>query len=881
MPIRIVDTTTDDQPDPDRPEPRPAGNGRSWLFWLVFLTTVLLLGLAAGWGLNCAIIGECMQIAWGIWPILSKGDTDPSADEADRDASASEPDSTQDETVESSERPQFDPEPPAVERGASSTEPQSVAPDVVRVRMAGETDPETIVDELLGPPTPRRKPAGAVLTAEIDRQSFGPLHTVASELQHLRRDTNPFLVAIPHHYGITEALVDAFDTTLLVAANKRSYLPVLRPYLPGLFTISTGDIGSARVFHIDVAEDEPESTDVTRELRAKKGEELHPIGAVEFPDYYAFAAPPEFHEVVEPALNNLGDIIYSLEADANLIQVVGFTFEDSEAVIGGEGPASGPGFRWPCGQSTRTSSNVDFSNESSSRSTNGGRTTNGGGGSASFSGDDTATSQAPPGTLPSTDGENGDSTSSTTNTGRTPDDDGESPVTPPDDQNQSGGDREPSSTDGSEREPTSESASPSSSQIPGGSGGGDADGDSSSGAGGSGNESERSGEDATSPPDASSSGNDSRDGNSEDADPAQKPPGNESDSPESEGDSSDGVTVSLQPPGTDSSGGRPSNSTDGSPASDNADSPSGDRPQRQPTDDAKSPDRSPSEASSSGGDTSDAASSSTPAQRPGTDRSKPPTDGSPIRPGTTPDSEGTGNGSSHSGSQRPAEETPPEPDPEPDSLPGVPTQPPDDGGDDSSDAIPGNGPDTEAPPEYKPGVVAITEHVLNEIALHAAVNDEEGQSQEVYGTLYANPDGVVRHYHQVDSEEYVLRNRRSVVFKPAFKRLLRELARHHQEINHRLAGDAHSHPTSGIPRQSSQDEDFNRKVWSNERNTELIVGVTSGTGPEQWQLKSIQDENGDESVEARKGIAGKLVRIRAYSGTNEAKDIEIKHTMGG
>jgi hypothetical protein len=217
-------------------------------------------------------------------------------------------------------------------------------------------------------------------------------------------------------------------------------------------------------------------------------------------------------------------------------------------------------------------------------------------------------------------------------------------------------------------------------------------------------------------------------------------------------------------------------------------------------------------------------------------------------------------------------------------LPGVPNGSPSSGNDSPTGTSP---PDagwdgtTRVPPEYKPGTVAITKHALNEAALHAAVHEADGDAQETYGTLYANDAGVIRYYNPVDSEEYVLRNGRSVVFKPAFKRHLQELARHHREVDHRLAGDCHSHPTSGVPKQSPQDKDFNQRVWSNERNTELIIGISDGTGPDEWTLETVATDDSKETVEARKQLGNKWVRIRAYSGTNAPKDIEIKHTMGG
>lgn len=720
---------------------------------------------------------------------------------------------------------------------ATDTASRSVEPDVIHFERPGETDPREIVDALLGSKTPWREPTGAALTANIDRQSYGTLHTVATELRHLRRDVQPLLVAITQHYGRTNALKEVFDTTLLVAPNKTHYLPIIRPYLPGLFTKQTGDIGSARVFSVDVSEDDPDSPDVDRELRVKKGEEVHEVGAVEYPDYYAFTAPPEFHDLAREALDDLGEVIYTLETDEPLIQVVGFTFEelDSRSEISAKTAFD---FDWDSGQPT--DSPIDFGTSNGTPSTD----ANGNG-------------------HESTPSEEEDSESSTTSTA--PDEEGPDQWTNNGQQPTGQGSKKPTSTGTSgSTESSRPPHRPSADQQSGSS----------------------SGETPLSP--GSEGQPDDSDSNGANSDHATRRP-DDSEEPDSD----------RQSPDDD----RPSDDTEKPPQQpnsqperpDGSQQPEGEQPQQQPSTDGQPDDNQTSnDASEDGPLHPDDGEVPDDGRRPGADTGQPqrqPDKDNRSRPGDgeqatqQPDVEHQPDEGIERTPQRPGADQQPDGDDrqpdsddttphKPDDLPGVPSNLP--GEDNGDESVPGHGPDTGAPPQYKPGVVAITEHALNEIALHVAVHDEDGESQEAYGTLYANQQGVIRYYNPVDSEDYVLRQTTSIEFKPAFKRHLKELARHHKEINHRLCGDSHSHPSTGVPKQSAQDKIFNQRVWSNQRNTELIAGVKKGSGPDEWQLVEV-----DDTIEARKELAGKLVRIRAYSGTNDSKEIEIKRTMGG
>lgn len=788
------------------------------------------------------------------------------------------------------------PEPQAAESDSSEDSSDQL---IEQFSMPKETDPEAIVGKLLGSDKPRRDPAGAALISEIDRQSYGTLLTVAEELRVKRRDTQPLLVGIPSHDPTVGALQRAFDTILLVESNKQEYLPLLKPYLPALFTAQTGAIGSARVIErIDVTDDEPDSTDVQSELRARKGEPLHTLAEVEYPELYAFAAPSKFHELARQALDDLGSVVYTLETDAPMIQIVGFSFIDDEAAARqnarrtrGRYP---PTYRPPA-ESGSEGADGDGSDESTA-STNGGTTTQSNAGAAG-TGSDTIgppepdsdpdepeaeqtgqdrPDEPPPSTLPQ---DGGDSDGSTPTESEAEQSGGS--LTPPADGDDSEDSEEQPSTGTTDGEagntsegdrPTRDTGSDTNTNPPGDEDTGELNpdsetGDSTSSAG------EPPAGDSNQSPDGDEAGAPDEDphaGGDDEERPSDAQPSGGSDTPSQDSENSsqsqtstpDGDTDTGGPggagsdPTTGETSGSESNAA-GSAASTGAGqsgqspgSGSSSGPGGQPT---PSGAETGSDRGSSPGGTPSSTVGSEPVGHSGTDES------SASQTGMAPPSSGT-QGSSNGG---------------PD-LPGVPTTPSgSSGSDESGSDDTGTGFTPEAPPEYMPETVAITKHVLNEFAMHAGVHAEEGEETEVYGTVYANEDGVIRYYNPVDSEEFVLRNGSSVSFKPSFYNHLRELARHHKKIHHRLCGDVHSHPGSGIPRQSPADKTFNKRIWRTKRNTEFIVGVDDGDGPSEWTRVEVSD-----GVEVRKQIGENLIRIRAFSGENDPKHIEIMQTMG-
>jgi proteasome lid subunit RPN8/RPN11 len=164
-------------------------------------------------------------------------------------------------------------------------------------------------------------------------------------------------------------------------------------------------------------------------------------------------------------------------------------------------------------------------------------------------------------------------------------------------------------------------------------------------------------------------------------------------------------------------------------------------------------------------------------------------------------------------------------------------------------------------PEDRPNSVTVSHSLLDEIAAHAVATPET----EIYGTIYADEQGRVRHYHPIESEEHVLRSQSAVRFQSAFYDHVRTLAQLYDDIDCRLCGEAHSHP-SGSVQQSQADKEFSQKFWRTERNTCFIVGVKEDIGPARWEV--IEDV-------ARKQLGSCLVRIKAYSGAGGTKTIRL------
>jgi proteasome lid subunit RPN8/RPN11 len=166
-------------------------------------------------------------------------------------------------------------------------------------------------------------------------------------------------------------------------------------------------------------------------------------------------------------------------------------------------------------------------------------------------------------------------------------------------------------------------------------------------------------------------------------------------------------------------------------------------------------------------------------------------------------------------------------------------------------------------------IVDVMEHVLNELTYQATATP----NREVYSTVFADDDGVIRHQHIIEHPDFLETRKSSIKFSPAFFDHLRRLSQQRKEMDHRLAGGVHSHPNTGQPRQSPADKRFARKVWRNQRNTMFIVGIKEGDGPDEWTIS-------DDGKEVRRQSNEYIVRIRAFSGENNPKQIRLHQDMG-
>jgi proteasome lid subunit RPN8/RPN11 len=186
----------------------------------------------------------------------------------------------------------------------------------------------------------------------------------------------------------------------------------------------------------------------------------------------------------------------------------------------------------------------------------------------------------------------------------------------------------------------------------------------------------------------------------------------------------------------------------------------------------------------------------------------------------------------------------PQPSPEPDPLP-LPL------------------PEPEAKPTVPQFEVKIAKNILDAMGIHALSQ----LPKEVFGLHWTdNSTGIIDTYTQVDSEDFVARSQSRVGFNSSFYNHVQRLASLHKPQK-RLSGDMHSHP-NGSPKQSRADMENTRSFWKTVRNTVFVFGVTKGKGPSEW-------ESSDYGYEVSKSFDNHLIRVRAYSGTNEPKRIVI------
>ncbi|MEF8789598.1 MAG: hypothetical protein V5A61_05690 [Haloarculaceae archaeon] len=760
-------------------------------------------------------------------------------------------------------------------------------PRISIAKRAGERDVAVLVDELLRAAERRPLPDASGIIAPIRRPLAATLEGLPQELDVLRRDVGPALVGVAYNDTTAERLAATYDLTLIVAPHHEETLGDVLEYLPALVrTDEVRGLGSFRSFTVSAPAPpgpEPESQATLDDLRGHKGEPRHPMARTE-PDFIAVSAPSAWTGTVREVLSDYAPVLDVIERDDPEIHVAGFVFESAidlpaHVVAPAEDRSSPAGDDRP--PSSGGSDRDGASGGGSPRSSSGG---------------------TEPPTEPTSDGGTTEPTSDGGNRGgRDPPPSGRAPTTRPEHEpERSGagsvpeGERHPRQSSEDDGQGSSSPDSEASGTSPGNGGGDGSDGSNRSPDRGSdardATDEEGAGPDAERSPPTSGEGQD---------DATDGPSGSEG------GEDADGPSPES---GSDRTTGRPANGADPSPGSTGPGSRSGapsDESAPEPASPGTDPDSilpagsggfdfgsddgfGPPSGNGTGGhagaagrpgdaDESDPGEGSNPAGDPATGS------GAGARPGRSPPS-GTGQPTASPGqdtpggtSTRPAGtsgtpdgDTAAGPAPSgtrggsspapPSSTDGIPVAP---------DPGPGIVPFGDAPASSDPAVVDVTQHVLNELTFQATATPD----REVYSTVYADESGLIRHHHTIDHPDFVEVRKRSITFTSEFFDHLRRLANIHRDIDHRLAGDAHSHPISGEPEQSPADRRFARKVWRNQRNTVFIVGVGRRSGPDGWTIT-------DDGYEVRRQSNDYLVRIRAFSGENAPKQIRLHQDMG-
>jgi hypothetical protein len=197
-----------------------------------------------------------------------------------------------------------------------------------RTPLPGAADPARIVEQVLDH-EPNPNPRGRAITARVTRTRAATLQGVVNELEWRFTNPSPVLVAIPHDESALRTVVEAFDTTVAVAGDREEYVEAVRTFVPFLFdpNVETGPIGSVRLIDgFDVGDAAPTQGSVFGTLRERRGRPLHGRVKNRRPDYFAFAAPGDFHDGTRGALHTRGEVLGGIASSGPEIRVAGFTF---------------------------------------------------------------------------------------------------------------------------------------------------------------------------------------------------------------------------------------------------------------------------------------------------------------------------------------------------------------------------------------------------------------------------------------------------------------------------------------------------------------------------------------------------------------------------
>lgn len=883
---------------------------------LMVLTGALLIGI----GVYGASTGESASLLWLLGGFSFFGGGSDEEAEASEPAEQGRPVAVSLSDVEDTDTVNSNPDTPAESSAVTRARPEmSVA------EADGEREVDMLVKTLMREGEERPLPDASGIVAPIRRPMAATLEGIPQELTVLRRDVGPVLVGITYNEKTVDRLSTVYDTMLVVAPHHEDALPEVLKYLPALIqTNGVSGLGSARTFTIPAPEPpgpEAASQATLKDLRGHKGEPLHPLARAE-PDFITVSAPSEWTDRARDILSSYAPVIDVIEWDAGKIHVAGFVFDNAidlpdhivnhdKAGDGSEDPVA-EGNEDPPG----SGAGPDGSDVGDRPEADGGATQYGGEPGAG-TGADTSSSAATEGTEASSRADREGETLTPPDRDSTPDSGGETPDSTGGEPAGGGGedgegteassrvDRENTTPPGRDSTPDAGHDTPEATggeSVAGGTVDGETDDDESPVGS------------ATVPGDPHGQPDDSPD------DPSSTVGGTDPDTPDQDTESSpetddeSSSTGQSTPEQRNSSAGshaggpvdEDGNDADPEDAENSSPSPSDEAPETDdevPDSDTNSAESSTPSADSGPGDGSsdeggalppadvdiDFGADTGPGQTSSDDNSdKPFSDGDDD---STPSRESSGDidAASHSSSGRssstgthsqssgaddgddfatstsaaPAGPTPGTPDDE-GRTSSVAPEP-------SYDAGDGYGivPFGEAPASCDPSVVDVAEHVLNELAYQATATP----NREVYSVVYADEDGLIRHHHVIDHPDFLKSRKKSISFTPAFFKHLRLLANQRKDIGHRLAGGCHSHPVSGRPLQSPADKQFTQKIWQTQRNTAFVIGVDEGSGPDEWTIT-------DDGKEVKRQLNEYLVRIRAFSGQTEPKQIRLHQDMG-
>jgi proteasome lid subunit RPN8/RPN11 len=837
---------------------------------LMILTAVLLIG-AGVYGVST---WENASLLWLIsgFPFFGGGsgdDNEPdSAEHAHSDGGLSLSE------VEDTEAHETGADIPAESSAATRARPEMSVTNADR-----EREVDTLVKTLMRQGEQLPLPDASGIVAPIRRPLAATLEGIPQELTVLRRDVGPVLVGITYNEKTVDRLSSVYDTMLVVAPHHEDALPEVLKYLPALIqTNGVSGLGSARTFTIPAPEPpgpEAESQATLKDLRGHKGEPLHPLARTE-PDFLTVSAPSEWTGPARSVLSDYAPVIDIIEWDADKIHVAGFVFDSAidlpdhivdtnSAADESEGSVETGNENPPNSGTGDSGSNADYRPEADGGATQ----------YSSVSGADTGTgtpsSGAGEGTAAPSDTDEGDTTRSPPDSDSTIDSGSESPAGTGS-QPVAGGTVDAEDDDdgiptGPATAPGDASGRPDESpgEAPSTAGGGDPDtptqdgdvpseSDDSPSTGQSGSEKRNMSADSNGGGPADEDGSDD---DSEGAETHSQLPSDEAPATDDEVPESDNRPSETSPPSEDGGTGDGSSGEGGAlpPADANIDFGTDTGRGQTPADGS-------SKQSSTGGDGGsksgqEAGGDSGAALQPPSDSSD--STGGPSKSGDTD----AGDGPVTSSSAATSGPTPGTPD-DKGSAPSAAPEP-------SYDTDDGYGivPFGEAPASSDPMVVDVAEHVLNELVYQATATPD----REVYSTVYADEDGLIRHQHMIDHPDFLESREKSISFTPAFYEHLRLLASQRKDIGHRLAGGVHSHPVSGRPYQSSADKRFTQKIWQTQRNTAFVVGVNEGSGPDEWTIT-------DDGYEVQRQSNEYLIRIRAFSGETKLKQIRLHQDMG-